>query len=124
MNGNVAKTSAVTRLLGFRFDVRTFCCLFFMLSILQETQTGQPSNNFPWFFDLFTSFQRTASREDVFTFFLFDGVYFLLFFSLVFGVGIIFKKLKQVNQAKNSFQKLPHKPNKVVKNYPFTIGQR
>ena len=59
-------------LLLLSFDVGTFCCLFLMLSIFPQTQTGQSSNNFPWFFDLFTSFRRTAPTEDVFTFFSFD----------------------------------------------------
>ena len=69
----------------FSFDVRTFC-LILRLSIFSETQTGQPSNNFPWFFDLFTSFRRTASREYVFILLhSTEGVYFLLDVSFVLG---------------------------------------
>ena len=70
----------------FSVDVGTFCCLFFRLNIFPETQTGQPSNNFPWFFDLFTSFRRTAPREYVFILLhSTEGVYFLLDVSLVLG---------------------------------------
>ena len=43
-----------------------------MLSIFPQTQTGQSSNNFPWFFDLFTSFGRTAPRGICFYFPSFD----------------------------------------------------
>ena len=70
----------------FSFDIGTFCCLFFRLNIFPETQTGQPSNNFPWFFDLFTSFRRTAPREYVFILLhSTEGVYFLLDVSFVLG---------------------------------------
>ena len=70
----------------FSVDVGTFCCLFFRLNIFPETQTGQPSNNFPWFFDLFTSFRRTAPREYVFILLhSTEGVYFLLDVSFVLG---------------------------------------
>ena len=121
----------------------SWCWVFF-----QETQTGQPSDNFPWFFDLNPSFERNASRVDAFTsfiwrwnfllfvfdveyfstnsnrpikqqfpmvlrlvyilstycierrcfyFFSFDGVYFLLVVSFVFGVGEIYWQVKVVD---------------------------
>ena len=36
--------------------------------IFQETQTDQPSNNFPWFLDLNPPFQCTELREDALLF--------------------------------------------------------
>ena len=86
-------------LLLLSFDVGTFCCLFLMLSIFPQTQTGQSSNNFPWFFDLFTSFQRTAPTEDVFTFFhSTDSVYFLLDVSFSFRGHVQLPKLSIRNK--------------------------
>ena len=61
----------------------------------QETQTGQPSDNFPWFFDLNPSFERTASRVDAFTF----SQLTLELFVVCFSGWIFFQKLKQANQA-------------------------
>jgi len=61
----------------------------------QETQTGQPSDNFPWFFDLNPSFERTASRVNAFTF----SHLTLELFVVCFSGWIFFQKLKQANQA-------------------------
>jgi len=48
----------------------------------QETQTGQPSDNFPWFFDLNPSFERTASRVDAFTSFIWRWNFLLFVFQV------------------------------------------
>ena len=66
------------------------CWVFF-----QETQTGQPSDNFPWFFDLNPSFERNASRVDAFYFFHLT----LELFVVCFWCWVFFHKLKQANQA-------------------------
>jgi len=146
INGNVAKTCAVTKLLGFRieevFTTQQSCSFYFQCThtgstkqqfpmvlqfesiiwtsymerrcffktflcskllfldvqrwvFFQETQTGQPSDNFPWFFDLNPSFERTASRVDAFTF----SQLTLELFVVCFSGWIFFQKLKQANQA-------------------------
>ena len=53
------------------------CWVFF-----QETQTGQPSDNFPWFFDLNPSFERNASRVDAFTSFIWRWNFLLFVFDV------------------------------------------
>ena len=53
------------------------CWVFF-----QETQTGQPSDNFPWFFDLIPSFERNASRVDAFTSFIWHWNFLLFVFQV------------------------------------------
>ena len=58
---------------------------FFMLItrvFFQETQTGQPSDNFPWFFDLNPSFERNASRVDAFTSFIWCWNFLLFVFDV------------------------------------------
>ena len=75
----------------FMFETLVSSCWVFF----QETQTGQPSDNFPWFFDLNPSFERTASRVDAFTF----SQLTLELFVVCFSGWIFFQKLKQANQA-------------------------
>ena len=53
------------------------CWVFF-----QETQTGQPSDNFPWFFDLNPSFERNALRVDAFTSFIWRWNFLLFVFDV------------------------------------------
>ena len=86
LNPSFERNASRVDALLLSFDVGTFCCLFLMLSIFPQTQTGQSSNNFPWFFDLFTSFRRTAPREYVFILLhSTEGVYFLLDVSFILG---------------------------------------
>jgi hypothetical protein len=56
---------------------------------------AQPSNNFPWFFNLNPSFERPTWRGDAFL----KLFYVRNFCFLMYNVEYFSKKLKQANQA-------------------------